>query len=291
MIGKHSDKINQIHNFTFRLDVTQNFENFTPILSLEEGVSFVNNNLQQTYLLLKQPDQREQFLSSMRVLSLQFNITNDLIDLYEVDNNQIFGLVQFRPLFKLNSFCNNLKKIKETKELVALFDIEYANHLTESGITLLLSLLNVVKVSDQFIKLSKVSAIEGTKGIEEIKDTKTYTLKYVEPFKKIPVEITLNPSDNMNIDWDDLTSEQDNLKDLISNFFIKINTCFTKREQLSVIIKDNNDFKFGFKKSEPVSIEYKFVQSHNDLQSINEPTAHIRTLKERYMADFKVNLL
>ena len=47
----------------------------------------------------------------------------------------------------------------------------------------------MVKVSDQFIKLSKVSAIEGTKGIEEIKDTKTYTLKYVEPFKKIPVEI------------------------------------------------------------------------------------------------------
>ena len=149
----------------------------------------------------------------------------------------------------------------------------------------------MVKVSDQFIKLSKVSAIEGTKGIEEIKDTKTYTLKYVEPFKKIPVEITLNPSDNMNIDWDDLTSEQDNLKALISNFFIKINTCFTKREQLSVIIKDNNDFKLGFKKSELVSIEYKFVQLQRDLQSINEPTAHIRTLKERYMADFKVNLL
>lgn len=176
----------------------------------------------------------------MRVLSLQFNITNDLIDLYEVDNNQIFGLVQFRPLFKLNSFCNNIKKIKETKELVAQFDIEYANHLSESGITLLLSLLKVVKFSDQFIKLSKVSAIEGTKGIEEIMETKTYTLKYVEPFKKIPVEIKLNPSDNMNIDWEDLTSELDNLKDLISNFFIKINTCFTKREQLSAIIISYN---------------------------------------------------
>lgn len=162
----------------------------------------------------------------MRVLSLQFNITNDLIDLYQADNNQLFDLVQFRPFYKLNCFCRNIKKVKETKELIAQFEIEFSNHFSESGVTLQLSLLIVVRFSDQFIKLSKVCALEGTKGIEEIMDTKTYTLKFAEPLKKIPVEITFNPSDNMNIDWDDLTSEQDNLKALISNFFFKNNELF-----------------------------------------------------------------
>ena len=93
------------------------------MISLEEGVTFIDFEEQKKYLSLKEPEQIGQFLSSFKVLNLEFKMTTDLFDLFRSNYNETINLIQYQPPYKLKS---DWRISSITDKIFVEFTIEYS---------------------------------------------------------------------------------------------------------------------------------------------------------------------